>query len=90
MKFIEMKYFEATSPYYSLIKAETYEKAKEIFVQHVADEDDLNLKEVNRDYALVRFSKAPGEDGEEISIKETLDSFQSHEEKCLVIDGNLI
>lgn len=90
MKITEMKFFESTSPYYSLIKAATFDKAKQIYIREIADEDDLILNEVTRDYALLRFGKAPGEDGEEISIKETLDSFNSHEEKCLVIDGNLI
>ena len=91
MKFTEMKYFESHNPYYSLIKAETLEKAKEFYTTNIGEDDgELDIKEVNRDYALVRFSKSPGEDGTEISVKEILEEFKGPEEKCLLVDGDLL
>lgn len=88
-----MKYFEVCSPYYALMKTENVEKAKEKYIEHVSDDDgtlDDEIKEVGRDYALAKFSRAPGENRKLIPINEVIEDFHCAEYEVLIIDGSLL
>ena len=88
-----MKYFEVNEPYYALMKAESIEKAKKKYIEHIAEDDGTlfeNIFEVGRDYALAKFSQAPGENRKLIPIKQVLEDFHCAEYEVLIIDGNLI
>jgi len=87
-----MKYFEVYDPYYALIKAENKEAARDEYVANVADDDGTlidEIKEVDRDYALVKYSRGKDEDGKLIPIPEILNDFQSGENLVLLIDPTL-
>lgn len=89
-----MRFFEVHNPYYALLKASSEKEATQIYVDSVADFEDevesFEIKEVSRDYALVRFSRAPGEEGELQSIKDAVEDFCRPVAEVLVIDGSLI
>ncbi|MEK4883460.1 hypothetical protein NST12_16675 [Bacillus sp. FSL W8-1127] len=88
-----MKYFETYYPYYALVKDENKEDAMKTYVKFVADDDGtlhLEMKEVERDYALAKYSRGLSEDGKEIPISEILDDFQSEESSVLLIDPALV
>lgn len=88
-----MKYFEVNEPYYALIKAPTKKRAMEIYTETVSEDDDRSLSEemmeVNRDYALVKFSRVKGENGEVAPIIKVLETFNSNEAELLLVDGSL-
>ncbi|OMC86907.1 hypothetical protein BK128_09585 [Viridibacillus sp. FSL H7-0596] len=89
------KYFEVQDPYYALIKAENDVVAKDVYVKTVSDfEEGVNpyeqIKEVPADYAIVRTSRALGENGEESSLEETLKLLRNDEATVLIIDGSLL
>lgn len=90
------KYFEAHDPYYALIKAEDLGEAVQLYIANVAGDSEESqdveeeLKEVSRDYALVKLSRSPGEDRKPVSIKETLEDFNSEDSSILIIDGSLL
>ncbi|WP_431811407.1 hypothetical protein [Lysinibacillus sp. FW12] len=86
-----MKFFDFYNPYIALIKAENEEQAKEKYVEWVAeDKGDLEFDEIDRDYAIVKFSQAKSEDGELVPVNEILEQLQSDQPELLVIDGSLI
>lgn len=89
-----MKYFEVDSPYYSLLKANTKEEAKAKYIEIVCDDYDgtLNddLKEVSRDYALIKFSRGQSEDMKHVSAKEVEEEFNSESADVLLITSELI
>jgi hypothetical protein len=88
-----MKFFEVHYPYYALIKAKSVDEAINLYVEGVADDDGTlkdEIKEVDRDYALVRFSQGKTEDKKEVPIAKILTDFQSDESKILLIDGALL
>ncbi len=86
-----MKFFDFHNPYMALIKAENEEQAKKKYVELVADDDgDLEFDEIDRDYAIVKFSQGKGEDGELIPANEILEQLQSEQPELLLIDGSLI
>lgn len=86
-----MKFFDFYNPYIALIKAENEEQAKEKYVEWVAeDKGDLEFDEIERDYAIVKFSQAKGEDGELAPINEVLKQLQSDQPELLLIDGSLV
>lgn len=91
----EMKYFESHDPYYALIKAEDHGEAVQLYISNVAGDSEESqevaeeLKEVSRDYALVKFSRGPGENGKVVSIKDTIEDFISESNSVLLIDGSL-
>ncbi|MFL1998519.1 hypothetical protein VYF65_004319 [Lysinibacillus irui] len=86
-----MKFFDFYNPYIALIKAENEEQAKEKYVEWVAeDKGDLEFDEIERDYAIVKFSQAKSEDGELVPVNEILEQLQSDQPELLVIDGSLI
>ncbi|ASJ57536.1 hypothetical protein BP422_13210 [Brevibacillus formosus] len=88
-----VKFFEAHSPYYALIKAKTKRLARLNYIAYVADDDGTlrdEIKEVSRDYALARYSRVVGEDNKQPSIKEVLENFQLDENSVLIIDPLLV
>lgn|GEM_PF-1012987 len=88
-----MRFYEVHDPYYALIMARNEEEAIKIYTEIVADDDGTlidEIEEVSRDYALLRISRAPGEDNELIKYKELLDSLNSNEPQLFIIDGSLI
>lgn len=90
---LSMKFFEVHSPYYALIKAKTKREAIEKYTEVVADDDGTlheEIREVERDYALVTFSRGDTEDGEEVSISEILKNFQSDDCAVLLIGRDVL
>lgn len=88
-----MKFFEVSNPYYSLIKANTKEKAMELYTKNVADDEgELNdeMTEVGGVYAAMRHARAPGEDKELLPLEEALKEITSDDEMVLLIEGNLL
>lgn len=86
-----MKFYEVESPFYALLKAKNEQEAKEKYIQHVADDElGIEIKEVERDYALARFAQAPGENKKLVPVKEILNDFDCGEYEVLIIDGALL
>lgn len=89
-----MKFYQAFDPYFALIKAKDKESAKNIYTSNVADDEDgllvNSLEEVDRDVAIVMYSRAMSENGESISVKEIVNDVQNEEEFCMLIEGTLI
>lgn len=86
-----MKYFEVNDPYYALIKAENVKNAMEVYHRLVADADDgMDLKEIERDKALIKYSQAMGEDKTLINPGEIYKEFNDDVQDILLIDGALI
>lgn len=88
-----MKYFEIHDPYYALIKASDKQEVLKTYVEFVADGDDKledGIEEVDRDYALLKFSRARGEDGKLSDISDVLKEFKEDEAFPLLIDGTLV
>ena len=90
-----MKYFEINDPYYALIKAEDAGEAVNKYIEVVAGEPEESqdfeeeLQEVTRDYALIKFSRAPGEDGKMVDMTEIMMDFNNGKSEVLIIDGSL-
>lgn len=88
-----MRFYEIHEPYYALIMAQNEDVAIKIYTENVAYDDGTlidEIEEVSRDYALLRISRAPGEDKELIEYKELIDSLNSNEPQLFIIDGSLI
>lgn len=87
-----MKYWEFHEPYYALIKATNKDKAIEKYIDVVSDDEDLlnEIQEVSRDYALVKFSQAPGENGLLIPVNDILKDFNARNIEVMLIDGSVI
>lgn len=88
-----MKYYEIHSPYYALVKAETPEEAIATYVEYVAEDDGTlkdEIKEVDRDYALVSYSRGKTEDNEPVSVSDIIREFQSPGSSVLLITGELL
>lgn len=86
-----MKYFEVTDPYYALLKAEDKERALLEYNASVAGLDDINeIKEVSRDYALVRFSQTPSEDKGLLPPATSVKEFENPVTCILLWDGMLL
>lgn len=88
-----MKFYEVHNPYYSLLKAENAEAAQKRYIEHVADDDGSlvgEMKEVDRDYALVRFALAPEENIKLVPVGEVIEQFLCQENEILIIDGSLV
>jgi hypothetical protein len=87
-----MKFFEIYSPYYALIKAKSVNEAINLYVEGVADDDGTlkdEIKEVDRDYALARYSRGKSEDGKLIPLEEVLEDFSNDDSMVLLIDPAL-
>lgn len=88
-----MKFFEVSDPYYALIKANTKEKAMELYTKNVADDEgELNeeMTEVGEIYAVMRHARALREDKELLPLEEALKEITSDDEMVLLIEGNLL
>ncbi|WP_261376203.1 hypothetical protein [Brevibacillus brevis] len=88
-----MKFYELHDPYYALIKAPDKNEAIKVYTEHVADDDGTlheEIREVDRDYALVSFSKGSTEDNEKVPIKEILDDFTKDGSAVLLISRELL
>lgn len=91
-----MNYFEFVEPYYALIKANYGEEAVKEYIEVVAgDESDFEslheeCKLVPQDYALVRFSQAPGENRKLVDPHSILEDFNKPEVRVLIMDGSLL
>lgn len=90
-----MKFFEVHDPYYALIKAPNEAEAIQEYVKSVADDEDSQplkneIVEVDRDYAVARYSRSKSEDGEEVPLGEILEDIKNDETMTLLIDGNLL
>jgi hypothetical protein len=87
-----MKFFEIHYPYYALIKAKSINEAINLYVEFVADDDALEdeIKEVDRDYALAKYSRGTSEDGKDIPLKEVLEDFGNDDSMVLLIDSALV
>ncbi|WP_411503463.1 hypothetical protein [Brevibacillus centrosporus] len=88
-----MRFFEIHTPYYALLKAETQQDAIATYAKYVAEDDGTlqeEIREVDRDYALVSFSRGATDDGEEVSILEILTDFQSEESSVLLIGRDVL
>lgn len=88
---VEMKFFEVVTPYYALLKAEDKDAAKLEYNASVAGLEDINeITEVPQDYALLMFSRAPGEDKKLVDSDVILEDFRNPEVSLLVLDGALL
>lgn len=88
-----MKFYEVHFPYYALLKANDKEEAMQLYTECVADDDGSlyeEIKEVERGYALIKFSRGKTEDRKEVPVLEVLNDFQSNESMVLLIDGALV
>lgn len=88
-----MKFYDIHEPYFALIKAKDKESARNIYVEGVAEDDGTvmkELREVDRDYAVVVYSRSLGEDGNTIPVHEIVETIQDDEEAILLIDGALL
>lgn len=89
-----MKFFEIHDPYYALLKAPNEEAAIQEYVKSVADDDELHplkdeIGEVDRDYAVARYSRAKSEDGKEVPLGEILEDIKCDKTMTLIVDGVL-
>lgn len=88
-----MKFFEIHSPYYALLRANTQEEAIAKYTECVADDDGTlheEITEVDRDYALVSFSRGTTEDNETVPVKEILEDFKKEGSAVLLISRELL
>ncbi|MGA4837034.1 hypothetical protein ABEQ76_20910 [Bacillus velezensis] len=91
-----MKFYEIHDPYYALLKATDKAEAEKIYIENVADTDDYDnfqdeeIREVERDYALVKFSQSRGVDGELASYTYISKNFNNPESEVLIWDGSLL
>ncbi len=91
-----MNIYEIVDPYYALIKAKDDVDAVKKYIEVVAgDESELEVlleecKLVPEDYALVRFSQAPSEDGKLVDPHLVLEDFNSSDTSILIMDGSLL
>jgi len=88
-----MEFFEAHYPYYASIKARDEDEAVQLYVMYIADDEDGTLreemKEVERDYALVMYTKAMSLEHNRISVEYILNDFRDDEPSVLLIDCSL-
>ncbi|WP_369547018.1 hypothetical protein [Bacillus velezensis] len=91
-----MKFYEINDPYYALLKAKDEADAERIYIENVADTDDYDnfqdeeIREVERDYALVKLSQSRGVDGELASYTYISKNFNNPESEVLIWDGSLL
>lgn len=89
-----MNFYEVKEPYYALIMAKNEEEAYHLYVNTVADDYDNNLQEeiklLDREVGIIKYSRGLSEDKELIDIKEIIDNVKGFESKVLLIDGSLL
>ena len=89
-KKMTMKFFEVNYPYYALIKAKDEDEALDMYVAFVADDDGTlreEIKEVDRDYALIMYGRYSTED---MSISTLVDDIQDDLPMVLLIGGTSV
>lgn len=88
------KYYEIKEPYYALLKAKNKNEAISIYTGKICDTEDESLsskiKEVDRDYAIAKYSRTLSEDGKEIPLEEILTCIKEDRSKLMIIDGELL
>lgn len=85
-----MKYFEINNPYFAMIGAENEQEALSIYVEVVSDANETlkdEIKELERDYALVQFARSRNEDNELLPYKELMEEFEG--KGVLLMDSSL-
>ncbi|WFA91215.1 hypothetical protein [Bacillus subtilis] len=91
-----MKFYEINEPYYALLKAKDEADAERIYNEQIADTDDYEnfqddeIIEVERDYALIMFSRTKDEDGKLVSYTRISEDFNNPEIEVLIMDGSLL
>lgn len=91
-----MNIYEIHDPYYGMMIATDEEEAVNKYIEVVAgyDDDKAELLEevamVDRDHAMLLYSRARGEDGNQIPIPELLEPLKSGNAEVLLVDGQLI
>ncbi|MCW5196285.1 hypothetical protein SJY89_20200 [Bacillus velezensis] len=91
-----MKFYEIHDPYYALIKATDKADAEKVYIESVADTDDYEnfqedeIREVERDYALVMFSQIQDHDGTCAGYDFISKVFNDPDFKVLKMDGSLL
>lgn len=90
-----MNYYETNHPYYALIAAEDKGRAVQLYLANVAGdyeesaEIEEELKEVSRDYALVKIKRSPGENLENLSEEDAIQEL-NQTNRVILIDGSLL
>lgn len=89
-----MNFYEYTAPYFALIKAANLQESHKLYNKMVAELNeyeegkfDVEVTEVERDYAIVTFCTAV--DDSENPSNKILEAIKSNENMILVVDGNL-
>ncbi|MCA1214752.1 hypothetical protein LC728_10180 [Bacillus amyloliquefaciens] len=91
-----MKFYEINDPYYALIKAKDEADAERIYNEYISDTDDYEnfqddeIREVERDYALVMFSQIQDHDGTCAGYDFISKVFNDPDFKVLKMDGSLL
>lgn len=85
-----MRYFEFLEPYYALMQVENEDVANEMYIKYVTDSIEQRPIEIERDRALLLFSKGAIESGEQLSVDELIQDFRNVANHLLLIDGALI
>lgn len=86
-----MKYFEIYEPYYAMIKAINEDSALELYGDVVCDlEPDMEVEEISRDQALIRYSRALSEDNEPAKEKEVIEDFNRVLAEVLLVPRELL
>jgi hypothetical protein len=85
-----MKFFEVQSPYYALVKAEDEKKAIEAYRKYAPEAQEIEIKEVERDYALVVYSAEMSQDVEKIPVHDILREFRNEYDGLLVFDVKIL
>lgn len=91
-----MKFYEIHDPYYALIKAKDEADAERIYNEYISDTDDYEnfqddeIREVERDYALVMFSQIQDYDGTCAGYDFISKVFNDPDFKVLKMDGSLL
>ncbi|MFK3811827.1 hypothetical protein [Bacillus halotolerans] len=91
-----MNFYEINEPYYALLKAKDEADAERIYNEQIADTDDYEnfqddeIREVERDYALIMFSQTKDEDGKLVSYTRISEDFNNPEIEVLIMDGSLL
>lgn len=90
---IEMKFFEVCNSFfnYYLISAENMEEAIQLYIEEVARDTEENpefegkIREVSREYALMKYIRTTCKDGE---TKDTILEFISDTRRVILMDGS--
>lgn len=88
-----MKFYEVIQPYYALLKAKNPDNAKEIYkksvenVQPLALDEQLEMNEVQVEYASAAYSRSRTKEASEIPLEMVVQALTNRTEMILVVDG---